>query len=213
MWEILGYSIAGLLGLLLILLLIPVSVGLTYGDELRVCVRVLGIPIFRFPTAPKPAKPSTASHEVSAFSERLKRDSVGETVRVFEQLAALAAGTVRRVLSAVTVDKLQLQLYITGSDAAQTAENTGKICAVLYPAVAAVQQTVLRIKHREITVTPDFLADTGRVLADVTAHVIPLRAAGIVLWTCLRYGAITKQQKEVLRHGKQGTKSDGSVDR
>ncbi len=217
MLAIIGYSILCLIVLLLVVLSVPVFARVTYGEELRVCVRVLGISVFRFPSD-KPPKPTAGKPEkqpaaLTSFAERLKRDSVGETVRLFEQLAALAVGTVRRLLWAITVDKLCLQLFIAGEDAAQTAQKTGQICAALYPAVTAVQQTVLRIKRREITVTPDFLAESGRVAADITAHVIPLRILFIALCTLTRYGAITKQNKEVPSHGKQSTESDGPVDR
>ncbi len=217
MLSIIGYGVLCLMALLLVVLLVPVFVRLTYRDGLQICVRVFGVAVYRFPaTEPtRPAKPEKTAKPsaVTEFSERLKRDSVGETVRLFEQLAKLAVGTVRRVLAAITVDKLCLQLYIAGEDAAQTAQECGRVCAVLYPSVTAVQQTILRIKRREITVTPDFLGNTGRMVADVTAHVIPLRILWIAFRTLTRYGAITKRNKEVPCDGKQSTESDGPVDR
>ncbi|MBQ9964717.1 MAG: hypothetical protein IJP14_06315 [Clostridia bacterium] len=215
--SIIGYGVLCLIALLLVILLIPVFVRVTYQEDLHVCVRFIGIAVYRYPSD-KPSKAAKSESDkpnaaLSDLSERLKRDSVGETVRLCKQLADLAVSTVRRLLRTVTVDKLYLAMFIAGSDAAQTAQKTGQVCAVLYPAVTAAQQTVLRIKRREITVTPDFLAENGRVTADITAHVIPLFAVCIALWTLTRYGAITKRNKEVPCHGKQSTESDGPVDR
>lgn len=214
MWEIIGYCLLGILLLLLALLIVPVYARLTFSDELHLCVRVWGIPIFRYSSereesqmTDEEAKPS----KLRSTAEQLKSDGVGATVHFVKELARLAAGAARRLIGAITVDKLCLQLYIVGSDAAETAENTGKVCAVLYPAVTALQQTVLRIRKRAITVTPDFLAEKGRAEADITAHVIPLRIVIIAIWLAFRYRVITKRQKEVSQYGKQSAESDGSV--
>ncbi len=219
MWEIIGYCALGILLLLLALLIVPVYARLTFREELRLCVRVWGIPAFRYDSADKKKKTAPAAVEktkvspLRAVADRFKRDGVGATLDLFKQLSKLAAGTARRLLAAITVDKLCLRLYIAGSDAAETAENTGKVCAVLYPAVTALQQTVLRIKKREITVTPDFLAEQGRAVADVSIHVVPLRILILAIWTFFRSLMITKRQKEVSQYGKQSAESDGTVDR
>ena len=200
MWEIIGFCVLGILLLLLALLIAPVYARLTFRDELRLCIRVWGIPIFRYSSdeeAAKTADEQTKPSKLHSTAERLKTDGVRTTLHLVRKLTALAAGAVRRLLAAVTVDELCLQLYITGSDAAVTAENTGKVCAVLYPAVTTLQQTVLRIRKRAITVTPDFLAEEGRVSADVTAHAIPLRIVMIAIRLASRYRAITKHNKEV----------------
>ncbi len=214
MWEIIGFCLLGILLLLVALLIVPLYVRLTFNDELRLCVRVWGIPIFRYSSdeeasqeTDKDVKPS----KIRLLTERLKTDGVGATLHLVKELSRLAAGAARRLIAAITVDKLCLQLYIVGSDAAETAENTGKVCATLYPAITTLQQTVLRIRKRAITVTPDFLAEKGRAAADVTAHVIPIRIVMIAIWLAFRYRVITKRQKEVSQYGKQSAESHGSV--
>lgn len=222
MWAVIGYVLLGLLAVLLGLLIVPVYARFTFQGDARLCIRVWGVPVYRFPSAkPKADKPSTVKKAkpkpadkpsfVKQLAEQLKTDGVGTTLRFFEQLAALAGGTAYRVLKAVTVDRLQLQLTITGEDAAVAAQNTGKVCAVLYPAVTAVQQTLLRMRKRAVTVTPDFLGDTNRVTADVTAHVMPLRILCILLCALVRYNGILEHKKEVSQHGKQSAESHGTV--
>ncbi|MBQ9861798.1 MAG: DUF2953 domain-containing protein [Clostridia bacterium] len=215
MWEIIGYCLLGILLLLLALLIVPLYVRLTFNDELRLCVRVWGIPIFRYSSegeVPQSTDEKAKPSKLRSTAEQLKTNGVGATLHLVKKLTRLAAGAARRLLAAITVDKLCLQLYIAGSDAAETAETTGKVCAVLYPAVTALQQTVLRIRKRAITVTPDFLAEEGRVVADVTVHVIPIRIIMIAIWLAFRYRVITKRQKEVFQYGKQSAESHGPVD-
>ncbi len=214
MWEIIGYCLLGILLLLLALLIVPVYARFTFNDELRLCVRVWGIPIFRYSSegeAPQSAEREAKPSKFRSTAEQLKTDGVGATLHLVKELTRLAAGVARRLIAAITVDKLCMQLYIVGSDAAETAENTGKVCAVLYPAVTALQQTVLRIRKRAITVTPDFLAEEGRAVADITAHIVPFRVLITAIWLFFRYRMIIKGQKEVFRYGKQSAESDGSV--
>ncbi len=210
MAEIIGYCLLGLFGILLVVLLVPVYANVTFHEELRVTVYVLGIPIFRYPGADKAEKDSTETQTepqgLSGLALRLKTDGVAATVSLVKKTAALAVGAARRALAALTVDKLRLQLVVTGEDAAQAAENTGRVCAVLYPAITAIQQTVLRIRQRSVTVTPDFLGTKGRVEAEVIVHAIPLRLLIIFLWIVYQ----NKRNKEVSQHGKQGTESHGA---
>ena len=226
MWEIIGYVLLGILALIVVLLVAPVYARITFLDELRVRVWVLGLPVYRYSprkeikpkAADKHVKPKSKTEDTKpslfkSLAEDMKRDGVGTTLAFFKELAGLAVGTVRRVLSAVTVDKLGLSLYIAGKDAADTAEKSGQVCAVLYPAVTTVQQTLLRIRRRAVTVTPDFLAETGKAEADITLHVVPIRLIGIALGSLKRFIKITQRKKEVSRNGKQSAKSDGSVDR
>ena len=213
MWEIMGYCLIGILFLLLALLLVPMHAHGKFDGELFVCVRVWGIPVFRY-SSKRETESVPATEKMSPFdevAEQIKRDGVKTTLSYLKGLSQLTVGATRRALTVLTVDKLRLQLYITGSDAAQTAENTGKACAVLYPTVTALQQTVLRIRKREITVTPDFLGEQGRVLADVTVHAIPIRILSVALWLAVHYHMISKLKKEVSQDGKQSAEFDGTI--
>ncbi len=221
MWSIIGYSLLGLLGLLLLLLIAPVLVRVRYREELTVCVRVLGIPVYRYfsneePKQKKPkkrkdkpaGKPKKKKEKKDGFlvdlSKQLKTEGVGAVVATVKALAGLAVGALRRVMKATTVDRLQLQLFVASEDAAKTAQTTGAVCAVLYPSLTALQ-SVLRIRHRAVTVTPDYLAEKGRVVADVRLHVIPIRMIWAALWTVLKMGAVfdkTKKPKEEQGNGK-----------
>lgn len=185
MLAILGYVLLGIAALLVLVLVVPVGVRVIYDDTLRVTVRVFGLPLITFTPSKRPKAPETADKPnakkegpLARLSRSLKEDGVGETVRLVQALARIATTTVRRVLSAITVDRLRLQLTVASADASTTAQLHGRVCAVLFPAVTTIQ-AVLTIRHREVTVTPDFLAHNGSVRAFVTAHAMPVR----LLWT------------------------------
>ncbi len=222
MWAIIGYSLLGLLGLLILLLVLPVFVRVQYREELTVCVRVFGIPIYRYSSSDeKPKKPKKSKKKSTAKQKKksekkkdgffaelakdLKTEGISAVVGTIKAIAGLTVGAVKRVLRAVVVDRLQLQLFIASEDAAATAINTGRVCAVLYPPLTALQ-SVLRIRRREVTVTPDYLAEKGRVVADVRFHAIPIRILWAALWTVLNMGAVfdhkTKKTEEEQGDGK-----------
>lgn len=187
--AVIGYVLLSVVTVVLLLPLLPVVARLTYDDELTVRVSVLGIVAFRFSSVPaadphpKKDKPSADSQKptlLTDLSRSLKEDGVQTVVSHVQTLSRIVAGALRRVLAAVTVDKLILRLYIASEDASATAQNVGRVCAVLYPALTTVQ-AFLRIRHREVTVTPDYLADSGRVQGTMTVHGIPYRVLFAVL--------------------------------
>ncbi len=200
MLAILGYVLLGILALLILLLMIPVGVRVVYEEQLRVTVRVFGLPILTVkPSKQSPKetakdKPVTNKKEpLVDLSRSLKEDGVGATVRLIESLARIATTALRRVLCAITVDRLRLQLTVVAVDASATAQLHGRVCAVLFPALTTVQ-SVLRIRRREVTVAPDFLAQTGSVRAFITAHAMPCRLLWAALCAWIAYRKFQKNQ-------------------
>ncbi len=194
MLAILGYALLGILALLVLVLVVPVGVRAVYDDTLRVTVRVFGLPLITLKPTDRPEKPEKEDKPaekkagpLDRLSRSLQEDGVGETVRLVQALARIAGTAVRRVLAAITVDRLRLQLTVASADASVTAQLHGRVCAVLFPALTTVQ-AVLRIRHREVTVTPDFLAQNGSARAFITAHAIPIRLlwAAFIAWLAYR---------------------------
>lgn len=198
MWSVVGYILLSLLGLLLLLLIVPVFVRFQYCQELTARVRVFGIPAYRYSSAKKPAEPKRKVDKpadkpkkeknpiLDDLARRLKTDGVGAVVEELRALARIVGGAARRLFKAVTVDKLQLQLVIASEDASATAQNTGRVCAVLYPSLTAIQ-SVMRIRHRAVTVSPDYLGEQGSVTADVLLHVVPIRLVWAALCALVSY--------------------------
>lgn len=205
MWSVIGYILLALLGLLLLILLMPLYVRLRYREELVVCVHVLGIPVYRYSSAKppkqqeqktdKPVKKKTTEKPtmLNDLSVKLKTEGVRAVVDEIASLARIVSGAARRVFRAVTVDRLQMELVIASADAAATAQDTGKVCAVLYPALTTVQ-SVIRIRKRAVTVVPDYLGEKGRVTADVLIHAVPIRLVWAALCALIAYMAFQSRK-------------------
>lgn len=185
--RIIGYTVLGVLALILLILLVPVGLSAVYDGKWDVSVRVFGIPFSL--TKPKPPKksgqapkketapslkPSALSELVKRVSDDIKQNGIEAIKRYIRTVRLLCEERVfTRLLRTVTADKFKLALFITAADASQTALGVGEVCAVLYPAVTTLQN-FMKIRKRQVTVTPDFLADTVRFETDIVVHTVPL---------------------------------------
>ena len=206
MWIL--YGLLGLLLLLVIIVSVPVSGRIAYSGELSAQIRVLGIPITLLPRpekqssrpvkARKPARAKADKEEkpskVKELVSLMKQDDLAGTLHFLHETARLATKTVGRVLRAVTVNRMDLQLLIATDDPATTAQRYGQVCSVLYPALAGIEH-VVRIRQRHLRVEPNFLLEKSAVRFDVRLQVSLWRllGAGIaLLWGFL----LIKEQSE-----------------
>ncbi len=210
------YALLGLLGVLLALLLlvlfVPVYARFVYDGEVRLTVRVLGIPVPLLPAEDTPAdqappkktaKPSKATELKRSLSDSFRTDGVRATVDYLIELARIAGTAVGDVLSAIVVDKLHLDLMIATPDASDTAVRYGQVCSVLYPALTAISSKI-KIRRREWRVEPNFLRETSAAYVDVRLHVWVYRVLGAGLKLLVHYWLLqpTEDIKEDMNHGK-----------
>ncbi len=215
------YILLGLAALLVLLLLavlfLPLYARIGYNGELTVKLWVLGIPIPLLPDTfaeekkpkkqakPPARKPSKAQQLKQELSSSFSRDGVQATLDYLGKLAAIVGKAVGRLLRAVTVDKLQLEICVATGEPADTAVRYGQVCFALYPALTAISGAV-RIHHRQLRVEPNFLLENGGVYADIRLHVWMFRVAGAAITLLWRYmmlnDDISTDHKEVMTNGK-----------
>lgn len=217
------YIVLGLLAVIaavvLLLLFVPVYGQVSYDDELHAQIRVLGIPITVLPKEElskatpqkkkqsdgKPPKIKSLMREVSrSFHE----DGVSATLSYLGKLAKTLSKAVGRLLHSVTVDNLELEMFVAGADASQTAVRYGEVCGVLYPSLAAISAP-MRVRRREIRVEPNFLKDQSTVRFTVRFHVWVYRLVGAAIALLFQMmmiqddtTEITTTDKEETNHGK-----------
>ena len=219
------YILLGLLALVLLLVLlvlfVPVYARITYDEELRVRVRVLGVPITLLPSEDKPeeteakpaktsapAKPSKAEELLGEVSRSFKEDGVAATLHYLGELARIAGQAVGRVLRGITVDKLALELIIADGDADTTAIRYGQVCSVLYPAFTAIAG-VIKVRKRDLRVEPNFLMENSTVSTDVRLHIWVYRVVGAAIVLLVKFMLLKQGEpndlitdKEETNHGK-----------
>lgn len=194
-WTVLWIVLLSLLGLLLLLLIVPIYLRITFQGELTVKIRIWGIPFKLYPKkkkkdkppkAEKPrknqkAKPEKLRKESFSVSQMLKEDGVGAVVSYYTSLARMLSTEAKRLLRAITVDHLDIRLTVASADAAETAQNYGRVCAAVFPAEAMLESCI-RVKRRRVRVDPDFLAAKGKAALDIRLHAVPLR----ITWSFFR---------------------------
>ena len=183
-WTVLWIVLLSLLGLLLLLLIVPIYLRITFQGELTVKIRIWGIPFKLYPKKKKKDKPPKAEKrrkESFSVSQMLKEDGVGAVVSYYTSLARMLSTEAKRLLRAITVDHLDIRLTVASADAAETAQNYGRVCAAVFPAEAMLESCI-RVKRRRVRVDPDFLAAKGKAALDIRLHAVPLR----ITWSFFR---------------------------
>lgn len=174
--------------LVAVLLLVPVYVHIRYDDKLRLMVRLWGIPITVLPDEEadeeildlllgrNKKKKSRLVRLREEIDRSYREDGLEATVSYLGEVFKIVFGMLGRLVRAITVDHLRLEMTVSGADAADTAVEYGKMCATLYPILAFVEQAVT-VRHREVRVEPNFLNEHSAFFADVRLHV----AAGVAI--------------------------------
>ncbi len=217
------YILLGLLGLVVLLVLaalfVPVYGRITYDGELRVRIRVLGVPITLLPSEQEPqetakppkrqkvAKPSKIQELREELTRSFKQDGVGATLAYLAELSKLAGQAVGRAFRSITVDNLRLHMLICNGDADTTAIRYGQVCSVLYPSFTALAG-VIKVRKRDLRIEPNFLMEKSSMSADVRLHIWVYRLVGAAIVLLVRFMLLKGNDidsitdKEEANHGK-----------
>ena len=136
--PVIGIILVAVTALIAAALLVPVYARVRYDGTLTVRVRVWGIPITLLPSdeveeADKPTapiqqkKPSKAAALKRELARSFREDGVGATLHYLGELGMMASRAVGKLLRAVTVDGLRLEMRISAADAADTAVRYGQV--------------------------------------------------------------------------------------
>ncbi len=203
--EIVGWILLSLLALILLVLFLPLRVKLEYIDTFRVRVYLFGcIRVFKLdgdqPPADKPrkekppkelpAEETAAKADKPSLADELKalkkREGLGGVIDFFKQLLSIATGTLRRVISFITVRRLSLCVRVGGGEADEVAKTYGTVSAVLFPLLAALTK-VMRFRKKQVLVKPDFLAEAVTVRMRMLLWVWPFGIVGAAIGALFRF--------------------------
>ncbi len=203
MLSIIGWTLAGLLLFVFILLLLPVHTRVRYDGTITVWCGLGPVSLRLFPMKKKPKsekeKAQAAEKKAKKQAQKAEKPQKAKnkqtlTVEIicdYIRLGAEALGMMRRRL---VIRDLTCHLKIASKDAASTAVLYGRVAAAvsaLYP----VLDRNLRLKHTDIAVDADFEHEKMEILVDVSLAVCPLRMliAGAIL--AIRFLKIQKKSK------------------
>lgn len=200
--KVLLWILAGLAGLLVLALLVPVTAHLQWkqSGEFTVKIQVL---LLRFKVWPRPpktekqlAKKQKAAKQAAAKDEKAKAEKKPATkspaagikfsLDKLNGLLATAGGLMRRILAGLRVHAIQLYLPIQGEDAASTALWVGRTHAGL-GAAFGVLNNFLNLEFKELTIYPDYTGqEQGKAFfsCKITGQLLIMVIAGI--WALMR---------------------------
>lgn len=200
------WIILSVLAALFLLLLAPVHFYVSFQEELRIKLRIIFVCKTLYPQKEKKPKPKHSEKRkrkkqegrTPSIGDMFKEDGVGVTLAYIKEIADLSIITLKKALRILVADRLTLDLTIATGDPAQTAIYYGTACAVVYPALAAIE-TAVTVRRRDIRVTADFEAEKGRASFELRLHASVLRiliSAGGLLWRFVTQTIRQKEQKE-----------------
>ena len=169
------YVLAGLLFLIALLLLLPVSVDLSYKEDFLVTVKFLGIKVFplkerkQAEKTDKPKSETKKDNQLKTSFQKLK-EKYGFSGAIKEIFAFLkeCLKHLGGFLKTVKFPKVKLNLVVVESDAFKTAIKYGEVCAVVYPVLSYLESKT-NIKYKKIDVKSDFNAQKGEFDFSLTA--------------------------------------------
>ena len=210
MLRVLGWILLGILGLMALLLLTPVSVRAKYEDALEVWLGLGPVKLRAFPlkkrkkTEKKPQKAKKTKEKKVKQKPKTEKEPKKSPLALekptltqlpdYLRLGADALGSMRR---RILVRNFRLDLTLGGDDAAKTALNYGRVAA-LFSILGPLLERAFRVRKRDVSVEADFSGGPNRAAGEIEIAACPLRLviAGLkLLFAFLALQRKTAQEK------------------
>ena len=177
------YIIGGIILLILLILLLPITAQVKFNDDFSVKIKFLGITVYKLKpddekaeSKEKTEKPKEAKAEEKGLFTKLmdKQGFKGAVKEIFILLLNILKATKKHLLK-IKFRKVKMDLIIVGSDAAMTAIDYGAVCSLAYPLLSFIDQN-LNIKLKQINIEAGFKHTDNHFSfsADVKANAVLL---------------------------------------
>lgn len=117
---------------------------------------------------------------LSAVEHLLREEGLEAVITYYAGLVKLAGTAARRIFRALHISRFRLSVVVSAQDAADTALAYGRACAGIYPA-SGLLEGLMRVRRRQVMVTPDFLKGQSEVRGELRLWVLPARLLGAAL--------------------------------
>ncbi len=159
------YIIGGVLLLIALILLLPITAQIKFNNDFFFKVKFLGITVYKLKEKqekPKPEKSEKQKNEQKPEEKeqgifaklKAKHGFKGAIKEVFDFVSKVIT-QIKPQLLKIKFRKFKLDLIIVGEDAAMTAIEYGAVCGIVYPVLSFIDQN-LNIKLKQINVEAGF---------------------------------------------------------
>ena len=176
------YILLGFLVLIAALLIIPIGVSITAGDDFTVWLHFIGLRFKLFPNHRKKhtkikrkkqkdetGKKTNEGYIKQLFTKHGVSGGVGKIVSILKTLCEKSLYITRHI----TVKSLEFYLTVATDDAAKTAIEYGAVNAIVYPFLAFLDNNLI-IKRKTVNINCDFNSTKSNLSANVFMSVKPL---------------------------------------
>lgn len=174
------YILIGIVILFALILNIRAHIHVEYEKELTAYAKwaFLKIPLIPFPEKqPKPKKEEPVKKEEPPAEDKpaetppkpkgpnplmtiYENEQIQGILEIFRTLLEIVGKLGRRFVNSFVIDEMFLDIEVTKKDAAETAEEYGKMCRTVFPVTGAVCANC-NVKKYSINVEPDYIANPG----------------------------------------------------
>lgn len=171
---------------LAILMLLPLTLYISFEDKLCLKLRYLFIKIQLFPEKPKekkkkqPAKkpqkaqkPKDAEQEENKLREILSKTGLSGLIEIISETAKIIGAGAMGVIRHAVIKRLKLNVDCGGEDAADAAISCGYVSAAVYPSLGIILSAVKNYKKTQININPDYDSEEKKVSLDCAVRVKP----------------------------------------
>ncbi len=160
------YIIGGIILLIALLLLLPITAQIKFKDNFFLKVKFLGFTVYKLKPEeeektekekPKEEKPKDKpkEKEQGIFQKLKAKHGFKGAIKEIFDFAGNVITAVKPQLLKIKFRKFKLDLIVVGSDAAMTALEYGAVCGIVYPVLSFIDQN-LNIKLKQINVSAGF---------------------------------------------------------
>ncbi len=183
------YIILGVVLLLFALCFVKLKFSATYDEALNLKLKVLFLQFTLVPAKkkkPQKAKTKKKTKKESKKSETDKNDKkkkpsylkklsekkgISGLLSIFVELSKLVGTTLKGIFSNTVVTTFDLDIKVSGDDAADTALKYGKLCGVIYSAVNIICNAT-KTQDYNLNVSPDFDDEAkSKITCDVRFYI------------------------------------------
>lgn len=174
------WIVLGIFGVLLLLLLWPISVTAEYQNELSLKIRYLFF-TYRAPSS-KPEKEKQAArkeekqpaeHKKTKLQEILEQKGLSGFLHMLKEMAGIAASTAKKVASHLVFTRFRLEIVVADEDAAQAAVQYGYVCGGVSAAMSVFLHNC-KCKRYHVHIIPDFDQKESSVVFSCKVKIKPL---------------------------------------
>ncbi len=197
------YILLGLIALIVLILSIKITFELIYDETFSFAVKILFFTINIYPendlerfmkkkkeTPPAEEKPKDEKPEEEKPAGEPKENFIKRFYRVqgFDGVMAFFKDILRALngffgnvfKKAFVIERLLLQMYVAGGDAASAAIAYGRTCAAVFPALGYICET-MKVRKYDADINVDYLAPKSTAAIDTAVSVRPIRLTNAVV--------------------------------